>query len=294
MGSQPSSSLCCWHLIQTSGPTSFPTGGPTAGPTVVPTGPPTSAPTEFATGTDAPTNSPTAGPTLAPTFIETPGGPTAAPTSQPTTFECQPGQVDEIPYKADLSFEVDYRAKVPADADPQNDAATTCGFKRGGYNAVPKKETKGPNKGKFTWSITSMKIEVESYMDRCQSWVRDTHKKDADLLKHEQVHFDICEYWARKTKADYDQLLRTNKLLGVGDTLDAGFDDLQNQVEAVFDANFRGMEKMQDDYDNGVKNAAGEVVPKEQDKWNRKVARLLGGARRKLVGGGSGSFFWDK
>src|SRR6478609_9491217 len=51
--------------------------------------------------------------------------------------------------------------------------------------------------------VVSYEEKVTSYVDRSKSWVEDTTKGS---LKHEQLHFDIAELYARKMR-EYIALL---------------------------------------------------------------------------------------
>jgi hypothetical protein len=58
---------------------------------------------------------------------------------------------------------------------------------------------------KYTFSaITDFKFEVVAVFNKNTSWSRISRQTE-DLLKHEQLHFDIAELYARKLKAEFEK-----------------------------------------------------------------------------------------
>jgi len=104
----------------------------------------------------------------------------------------------------------------------------------------------------------SITINVFSAMDRDKSWV-DRNKKSDYILSHEQYHFNITEYWARKLKKDLSAEHFTTK-------------NLKEKVSSISKDNIAQLHDMQDEYDHDTKHS--EIEP-EQKRWEKKVDDLL-------------------
>jgi hypothetical protein len=204
-------------------------------------------------------------------------------TSSPTTAEKEcDGTPAEIPYKNNLTWK-DFKGEAPTKPKHNKAALTVSGFR---YDV---KISWGPEvkKGKWTGFIIATPIatpventlKVSSYMDRCASWVKET-EKSAALLKHEQGHFDISEYWARQAKAALQTAFdggltgRAKPKEKKGSEGDFATANLEKKMDAIYDAEFKKMDKMQDDYDKETKNGTDET---QQAAWNIKIANLLSG-----------------
>ncbi len=97
---------------------------------------------------------------------------------------------------------------------------------------------------------------VVAYFSRPRSWARDT--SDA-LLRHEQLHFDLAELYARKIRKRIDELKKS----GVTDVKDINA-AIQILLDESNDADRR--------YD--VETLHGALV-KKQKEWERRISREL-------------------
>ena len=91
-----------------------------------------------------------------------------------------------------------------------------------------------------------------------KSWVR---KKDANdyILRHEQLHFDIAEIYARKIRKELNEA-------------DITVQNLQAKVDKIYNKNWSALTKMQRDYDQETKHS---INKKEQAEWDAKITDLL-------------------
>ncbi|MEO5776395.1 MAG: hypothetical protein ABIQ27_05795 [Flavobacterium sp.] len=95
------------------------------------------------------------------------------------------------------------------------------------------------------------KYKIQSYFMKNNSW---TKVHDEKVLKHEQLHFDITELYARKLRKSFDSL----NTKGVTDKI---------VYEKIYNSNFTKANEYQDVYD-------GEVYFNEikQQEWIDKIA----------------------
>lgn len=99
-------------------------------------------------------------------------------------------------------------------------------------------------------------FEVGSYMDKALSWRRG--KPSENLLKHEQLHFDIAEYFVRQLLIAFGNHTYTSNYK-------AEIAQVQQQI-----ANLRrGVEELYD------KQTVHSVNREMQSKWDAYVADLL-------------------
>jgi len=110
-----------------------------------------------------------------------------------------------------------------------------------------------------TSKIDSYVIEfkVKSVMDRSGSWVDPAYKTQA-LLEHEQLHFDITEYFARQMLKEFQKGSYTRKFRNE-------IDDIKKRIIA----NRNTVQMLYDQQTNHSLN--GNV----QSKWNKYVKVLL-------------------
>ncbi len=148
-------------------------------------------------------------------------------------------------YRSEILWDKDNKLKI-ADfkADTANrpfEAITSSGYKiipiRGTFKATPK-------------------LLVETYFDCNASYLKDKGN-GAFILRHEQLHFDISELYARK----YVEKMR-EAALTVKDASERG--------NVIFRQNQIEMQKMNDLYDS-------EVHPDTtlQGKWDEKISLML-------------------
>jgi len=95
-----------------------------------------------------------------------------------------------------------------------------------------------------------------------KSWIV---QKDSVTLKHEQVHFDIAELYARKTRKAIDSLVKLEE---------------RNVAlyKAILEQNYQQCNSYNDKYDNDVYTVFDDDVEyrfEEQDRWIKKIAKEL-------------------
>lgn len=91
-----------------------------------------------------------------------------------------------------------------------------------------------------------------------KSWVK---KKDANdhILRHEQMHFDIAEIYARKMRKELNETHIT-------------VNNLQSKADRIYEKNWNALTKMQRDYDRETNHS---INKKEQAEWDAKITKLL-------------------
>ena len=108
-------------------------------------------------------------------------------------------------------------------------------------------------------SMDSVIVAVYTYFDPGRSWKKNK-KLTPELLKHEQLHFDITEYHSR--------LLRK-------DLLNAVFKKPQSAgktIQKLFNRRVKKWKKMQNTYDSETKHS---TVVSEQKKWEESISTYL-------------------
>lgn len=108
-----------------------------------------------------------------------------------------------------------------------------------------------------------VEIEINCYFIPSRSWVQEGFEKPY-LLRHEQLHFDITEIFARKMRkemAAYE--------MSVSDFMRQ---NLSRELESVYDRLYEEMVKMQKQYDAETDHS---LKREEQKRWEEKVAALL-------------------
>ena len=109
-----------------------------------------------------------------------------------------------------------------------------------------------------TYRRDTLFIGITSYFYKINSWVKN---KDASeyKLKHEQVHFDISEIYARKLKKEISQLL-------LSDTINKKY------LDFLFDKFIIEMNEYQDLYDKETNHS---INNEKQLEWNNKIEYQL-------------------
>lgn len=128
---------------------------------------------------------------------------------------------------------------------------------------------KAPSKTKYaalTSSAIDLHIEgqgsqihftIRTAFSPIESWKK---KQSAELLKHEQLHFDITEYHSRLLRKKLQEIhFKSVKTIN-------------KQIQKEFNKISNLAEKMQDRYDKETNHSINIT---EQEKWNKKVAKLL-------------------
>ncbi len=152
---------------------------------------------------------------------------------------CFPGQdTDEIRWsqKSELEYS-DFKGNVPGNSPW---AALTASYIY------------------FTYSTTNGKIstlKVYASFKKNESWIKNAR---ADVLAHEQLHFAITEYYARKLYNEAQQLKTQS-----GNAAAAN---------ALFNAVNKECDQMQESYDSDTNHGVNTVT---QEKWRVRVATLM-------------------
>jgi len=110
----------------------------------------------------------------------------------------------------------------------------------------------------FSGEKTTLKFNIKSIFDPEKSW-----KKEGVtpyILNHEQVHFDITEYYSRLLR----KKLKTRRF--------KSFDTVEREVMEMFNQTFEEASKMQVKYDHDTQHSQNK---KKQTKWNKKIKKML-------------------
>lgn len=111
----------------------------------------------------------------------------------------------------------------------------------------------------FTYSTTNGKIstiKVYASFKKKESWMKTNRD---DVLAHEQLHFAITEYFARKLYSDAQQLKQRSG-------------NISPAANALFQSINSDCDKVQQDYDDETDHG---VNAEAQEKWKKKVALML-------------------
>jgi len=100
-------------------------------------------------------------------------------------------------------------------------------------------------------------LTIHNYFDKNQSWTKT--KTDANLLNHEQMHFNIAEIWTRKLR---------EKLKGKTFEIKT----FQTELNSMHSEIHRESKAMQAEYDKETEHSVNTV---NQQKWNKKITSEL-------------------
>lgn len=105
---------------------------------------------------------------------------------------------------------------------------------------------------------TTLSFVVETVFYPKSSW----KKKGATdhVLKHEQGHFDITEYYSRLLRKDLAALIFKKE------------ENIGKDVEKLFRKHHKGAEDMQDEYDKDTNHS---IDVEAQTEWDVKIQQLL-------------------
>lgn len=101
-------------------------------------------------------------------------------------------------------------------------------------------------------------ITVRSVFLRSSSWVK-PEGRTADILRHEQGHFDITEIYARRANAAFRKHTFTRK-------------NFNKDISRIFNTYVEESNRLQQQYDLETNHSINEVRQKE---WNEKIAQWL-------------------
>lgn len=167
----------------------------------------------------------------------------------PASFAAEPG----TPYRR-LTWD-DFQGPAPAGREV---AAQTVS----GINV--RWETHPPVDLGGTWKVT-LEVQCRAVMHRKASGVKPGRQTDA-LLRHEQHHFDITEYWAREMA----QALKA--IEGTGATPQRAANAASARAEAKAAEINKKLEQMQAKYDRETDHGRDAH---EQAEWAGKIVELL-------------------
>ncbi len=105
--------------------------------------------------------------------------------------------------------------------------------------------------GKFDW-------QVDCYFSPKNSWVKPELKSD-NLLRHEQLHFDIAELSARKIRKQMDELVLKSM-------------DDSKKLQKTFEEGLDELAKMQKAYDKETDHG---IIEKPQLDWGNRIQSEL-------------------
>ncbi|MDN5200060.1 DUF922 domain-containing protein [Fulvivirgaceae bacterium BMA10] len=103
-----------------------------------------------------------------------------------------------------------------------------------------------------------IKFDVKCSFDIDESWVKPGSKSDR-LLKHEQLHFDIAEIYARKLRLKLEK-----------NTFDAK--NYQKKSQSIFQENFDEYTRFQDKYDEETNHGLKQDI---QELWDARISKAL-------------------
>lgn len=151
---------------------------------------------------------------------------------------------DTIRWSSDyrLSWD-DFKGKQ--DASSRFSAQSNCMFT---FRAVPE----------YRKQVFYLNIYILPCFTRSSSWVHPEKKQDA-LLAHEQLHFDICEWYVRKLRAAID-------------SLNPGLMTADKEIHHLFEEYWNAYRAEQARYD--VETEHG-IVEEQQESWRKKVMEGL-------------------
>jgi hypothetical protein len=110
---------------------------------------------------------------------------------------------------------------------------------------------------KYNNGIPKFTFTAVSFMDRFKSWVR-TEKETPELLKHEQIHFDISEFFARKLLEALNNYRYT--------------DNYKNEIAQIYTQMMSARTAMESTYDNQTSHS---IIKLKQAQWQNYVEGLL-------------------
>lgn len=139
------------------------------------------------------------------------------------------------------NFKAPKNYKSPTD----NSAAYTyCGIS---YNVT---------KSSLPQGKVSIKVKSVFYEDK--SWKKTENPGDY-LLKHEQLHFDIAELFARKIRKMVEEKIKNSA-------------DFDRYFRKEYDVLYREYQNFQTAYDKDTRNS---IIPEKQEAYNRMVYQML-------------------
>lgn len=151
--------------------------------------------------------------------------------------------VESIPWEASrkLTWD-DFKGPVPPDAVP---AATTASGISYRYSA------------NLMHHEVNLDFDVTAYFYPEESWYK-AERCDAQILQHEQLHFDISEVFARRMRMKLRQTSFT--------------ENVKSEIQKIYRETLNELEDLQDQYDwetNFSRNTEA------QERWNTRIKEAL-------------------
>lgn len=103
-----------------------------------------------------------------------------------------------------------------------------------------------------------VKYDVKSFFVANKSWVKRWFSNDKELLKHEQLHFDITELYARKFRQRLSEVNFT--------------ENVKSEIKKVYQDITDEKVKLQELYDVETDHSKKEIA---QNKWQLKIETEL-------------------
>jgi hypothetical protein len=119
----------------------------------------------------------------------------------------------------------------------------------------------------YALNETTYYYNITAVLNKYESWMI---VKSADILAHEQIHFDIFELFARKMRKHLIETLKKSYNDGV-------IPDISADITSVYDELYRQLNKMQLDFDRqtGELTAANAPLVAKNATWNKSVKDQL-------------------
>ena len=106
-------------------------------------------------------------------------------------------------------------------------------------------------------STIKITFTTESFMDKSQSWTI-PDKQTPQLLKHEQVHFDISEFFSRKLLQEFNSYKYTIAY--------------KTEIDEIYQKIMQARKAMEDEYDNQTNHSINKI---KQVIWENYIFTLL-------------------
>ncbi|MBS1616787.1 MAG: DUF922 domain-containing protein [Bacteroidetes bacterium] len=137
----------------------------------------------------------------------------------------------------------DFQGKIRKDADRNFAAETICGISIKTNMAKP---------------AEPVQVQVSNHFDTHLSWLRPGHAT-AEVLRHEQGHWDLCEIYTRILQARFDSAHIT------GSTL---HEEVSRIYQSVITAHRERQQQYEDETQHGT-------IPSAQRRWELLIAEEL-------------------
>ncbi|GAA4432716.1 hypothetical protein GCM10023091_05270 [Ravibacter arvi] len=159
---------------------------------------------------------------------------------------------DNAPPKADTIF---YDPKRPLRYDDFKAAP-----RAGRYAAMVFTSIAYEGASRMNDNMVEVTVRLKVYLVKSMSWMR-PESRNPNVLRHEQLHFDIAKISAERFKDKLRQL-------------ELSVEDHDSEIQYLFLESYREMHQVQEDYDKETRHGLnGEMQKKWEDKVNAELAR---------------------